>query len=94
MSTTTIRLPDDLKSRVAVLAEAAGLTPHGFILQAIEAQTAEAEAQAEFHRLASARLRSFKAKGMAVPWDQARQYLLDRAAGKDVARPKPVKVVP
>jgi len=94
MSTTTIRLPDDLKLRVVRLAEAAGLTAHGFIVQAIEAQAAAAEEQAEFQRLARARLRKFKATGVAVPWSEARQYLLDRAAGKDVPRPKAVKVVP
>ncbi len=94
MSTTTIRLPDELKLRVARLAEAAGLTPHGFILQAIEAQALAAEEQAEFQRLALARLHKFKATGKAVPWSEARQYLLDRAAGKDVPRPKAVKVVP
>lgn len=94
MSTTSIRLPDDLKQRVARLAEASGLTPHGFILQAIEAQAAAAEEQAEFQRLAQARLRKFKATGQAVPWSEARQYLLDRAAGKAVPRPKAVKVIP
>ena len=35
MSTTTIRLPDELKMRVADAAERAGMTPHGFILEAI-----------------------------------------------------------
>ena len=88
MSTTTIRLPDTLRSRLARVAQAAGVTPHGFILQAIEAQTMEAEAQAAFHRLASKRLRSVTQSGAAVPWEDARQYLLDRAAGKPVARPQ------
>ena len=35
MSTTTIRLPRELKERVARAAERAGTTPHGFILEAI-----------------------------------------------------------
>jgi predicted DNA-binding protein len=87
MTTTTIRLPDALKSRLARVADAAGLTPHGFILQAIEAQTSEAEAQAAFHRLASKRLRSVGRSDRGVPWEDARQYLLDRAAGKVVTRP-------
>ena len=36
MSTTTIRLEDDLKARVAAAAERAGVTAHAFILDAIE----------------------------------------------------------
>ncbi|MDE2257829.1 MAG: CopG family transcriptional regulator, partial [Xanthomonadaceae bacterium] len=31
MSTTTIRLPDDLKARIATAAERAGTTSHNFI---------------------------------------------------------------
>jgi predicted transcriptional regulator len=40
MTTTTIRLEDDLKARVAAAAEKAGKTAHAFILEAIS-QTVE-----------------------------------------------------
>ena len=42
MSTTTIRLPQDLKERIARAAERAGSTAHSFILEAI-AEKAEQE---------------------------------------------------
>ena len=42
MSTTTIRLPEDLKERVSQAADRAGTTAHGFILEAI-AEKAERE---------------------------------------------------
>src|SRR3546814_4125412 len=35
MSTTTIRLPDELKARIAEAAKRAGTTSHNFILEAI-----------------------------------------------------------
>jgi predicted transcriptional regulator len=92
MSTTTIRLPDDLKARVAKIADAAGLTAHGFMLHAIEEQTAQAEAQAAMHRVASERLQAFRQTGKAIPWNEARQYLADRAAGKDAPRPRARKI--
>lgn len=92
MSTTTIRLPEDLKARVAKLADAAGLTAHGFMLRAIEEQTAEAEAQAAMHRAATGRLRTFRRSGEAIPWSEVRQYLADRATGKDVPRPAARKI--
>ena len=39
MPTTTIRLPEDLKARVAVAAKRSGMTPHGFMLEAIAEKT-------------------------------------------------------
>ena len=39
MSTTTIRLPKDLKERLVRAADRAGTTPHGFILEAIAEKT-------------------------------------------------------
>ena len=43
-TTTTIRLPEDLKARIASAAERAGKTTHSFILEAI-AEKAELEEQ-------------------------------------------------
>jgi predicted transcriptional regulator len=88
MTTTTIRLPDELKSRVSRAAEDAGLTTHGFILEAIQLRTAQAEARREFVREARTRLDEMDRTGLAVPWDEVRSYMLDRAAGKSVARPR------
>ncbi|NCT87817.1 CopG family transcriptional regulator [Stenotrophomonas acidaminiphila] len=38
--TTTIRLPDELKARIAEMAKETGMTPHGFILEAIAEKAA------------------------------------------------------
>ena len=43
MSTTTIRIPDELKARVTAVAEQAGVTTHSFILQAIAEKTQQEE---------------------------------------------------
>lgn len=88
MSTTTIRLPDELRQRVLRRAEAHGLTPHAFILRAIEERTAEDEEQAAFHLLAMERLAGYRKMGQAVPWDQARRHLQARATGQQPAPPK------
>ena len=39
MSTTTIRLPEELKARVAEAARKAGASTHSFILEAITEKT-------------------------------------------------------
>jgi len=92
MTTTTIRLPDELKERVARMAEARGLTPHAFILHAIEERTSEEEEQVAFHALAMERLAEYRASGEAVPWEDARRYLEARAAGRKLAAPKARKL--
>ena len=55
MSTTTIRLPPDLKERVARAAQRAGTTAHGFILEAIAEKTEQADLRAQFRETAEQR---------------------------------------
>ena len=88
MSTTTIRLPQDLKDRVAAAAERSGTTAHGFILEAIEEKADAAERQAEFLALAEQRYAELVASGKTVPWEKMRGYLEARVAGKRTTRPR------
>lgn len=94
MSTTTIRLPEELKARVAKVAEAAGMTPHGFIVEAVAAKAAEAEARSQLDVEVAARWARFLETGEAVPWAEMRQYMLDKAAGRPALRPKARKLGP
>lgn len=87
MSTTTIRIPEDLKARVVVAAERAGTTAHGFILEAIAEKADEAERRADFHEVADKRYASLVASGKTLPWEKMRSYLEKRIAGKTGARP-------
>ena len=87
MSTTTIRLPDELKARVAEAAKQAGTTSHNFILEAIAEKADLAAERAAFHALADRRYAQFLESGMSIPWEEARTYLKDRLAGKTVKRP-------
>lgn len=87
MSTTTIRLPDDLKTRVAAAAERAGTTAHSFILEAIAEKADQAERRSDFNDLAEKRYATIVASGKTIPWDQMRRYLEDRLSGKKIARP-------
>jgi predicted transcriptional regulator len=92
MSTTTIRLPADLKARVARAAERAGTTPHSFILDAIAEKTAQEELRGEFYADAEARYEALADSGKTVGWSEMRQYLLRRVAGKKASRPKARKL--
>ena len=89
MPTTTIRLDDDLRSRVAAAAERAGKTSHAFILEAIAQTVEQAELRNQFHREADERWSKILDQGKTVPWDEMRTYLTARAAGgRAVRRPR------
>lgn len=75
MSTTTIRLPKDLKERLARAAERAGTTPHGFILEAIAEKTELEERRSDFLDTAEQRYADIVTSGKTVPWSEMRRYL-------------------
>lgn len=87
MSTTTIRLPDRLKARVAAVAKRAGKTAHSFILEAIAERTDQEERRRDFHEVAEKRYAGIVATGETIPWREMRAYLGSRLAGKKPRRP-------
>ncbi|HAF43717.1 MAG TPA: CopG family transcriptional regulator [Gallionellaceae bacterium] len=87
MSTTTIRLPENLKARVAAAAKRSGTTTHGFILDAIAEKTAQEDLRAAFDADAEDRYARIVATGKTIPWQEMRGYLEDRLAGKEVKHP-------
>lgn len=93
MNLTTIRLPEELKARVAAAAKRAGTSTHGFILQAIAEKTAQEGKRADFDAVAEERYARIVSSGKTVPWQEMRGYLEDRLAGKKVKRPTVKKLV-
>ena len=89
MSTTTIRLPQDLKERIARAAKRAGSTAHSFILEAIAEKAEREERQGEFQDTAEQRYAEILTTGKTVPWSEMRRYLERRLTASKVARPKP-----
>ncbi len=88
MSTTTIRLDDDLRRRLAASAERVGKTPHSFILDAVAEAVSQAEFDDELQRLAEERFAEFARTTQAVSLEDATAYALGRARGERPARPK------
>lgn len=87
MSTTTIRLPEELKAKVTAAASRAGTTAHAFILEAIAEKAANEERRAGFDAQAEERYEKIVASGMTIPWEDMRTYLETRLAGKPAKRP-------
>ena len=88
MSTTTIRLPQELKDRVARAAERAGTTAHSFILEAIAEKADLEERRSEFQDTAEQRYAEIVASGKTVPWTDMRRYLQRRLSGTKAVLPK------
>jgi len=93
MTTTTIRLSDELKARVTEAAKRAGTTAHGFILEAIAEKTALDERRADFREEAEDRYARIIASGESIAWDDMRNYLKAKASNKDSVLPKSRKLV-
>ena len=87
MSTTTIRIEDDLKARVAAAAQRAGKTAHAFILDAISQTVEQVELDNAFNTLADQRWANIQASGKTVPWDAAKIHLAARANGEPTRKP-------
>lgn len=87
MATTTIRLEESLKSRIAAAAERSGQTAHAFMLAAIEQVVAQAEEDAAFQDLAGTRWGRIAAGGGTIGWEQARAWLEARARGETPPTP-------
>jgi len=87
MSTTTIRLDEQLKARLASAAERAGTTAHAFILAAIEQTVEQSELEEAFHRVAERRWAALLASGKSIAWDEASAYIAARARGERPRKP-------
>ena len=91
-TTTTIRIDDDLKARIAVAAQHAGKTAHGFILDAISQTVEQMELDNAFNAVADRRWAVIEASGKTVPWDAAKTYLAARANDQPARKPVARKV--
>ena len=89
--TTTLKLPEPLKTRIAPLAEAAGKTPHAWMVDALAAQVALAEMREAFIAEAEASAAEVDAGGPLYAAEDVHAYFAARAIGKIPPRPKPMR---
>jgi predicted transcriptional regulator len=86
---TSLKLPEDLKARVEAAAEAAGKTPHAFMVEAIERETSRAELYETFLQEAMAADEEAERAGLYHAAEDVARYMTALAQGKPVKRPKP-----
>ncbi len=91
-ATTTLKLPEPLKSRIVHAAEYAGKTPHAFMLEALQAQTELAERRREFVGAALLAEQEVAQYGLVYDADEVFSYLRAKLEGRDAVHPTPVKL--
>ncbi|MEO7245714.1 MAG: ribbon-helix-helix protein, CopG family [Rubrivivax sp.] len=91
-TTTTIRLPEELKARVERLAAASGGTVHAFMLEAIAEVADQSERRQAFHAEAERRWKKMLRTGEHLTHEDLRVYALALARGDKPARP-PVRTM-
>ena len=89
--TTTLKLPEKLKRRIAPLAKSADKTPHAWMLEALELQASLAERRRSFVADALDSEKQVRKSGKAYRAEDVHRYIRARASGRKPARPKPVK---
>jgi predicted transcriptional regulator len=85
----SLELPQALKARVEAAAEAAGKTPHAFMVQAIERETARAERDDQFADEAFEAEQEMQGSGEYFAAGDVFRYAIARAEGKPARRPNP-----
>jgi predicted transcriptional regulator len=84
---TTLKLPEKLKARVEDAATSAGMSPHAFMLDAIEQHTALSERRRAFLGNALAAREDVATYGLVHDGDEVLSYLKARLEGRKPARP-------
>ena len=88
MAVTTIKLPNELKERIADVVKDTGKSVHAFMLDAIEQQTRLAELRRQFVADALAAEAEAMNTGMGFSAADVHAYIESLAKGRKVARPR------
>lgn len=88
MSTTSLKLPEEVKQLAAAAAQQHGVTPHAFMVEAIRAAAVAAERRAAFVAEAQAARAEALESGKGFDADDVHAWLRARAQGQSVGRPK------
>ncbi|HEY4177583.1 MAG TPA: hypothetical protein VGM90_12140 [Kofleriaceae bacterium] len=88
-TTTTLKIPDALKARIAKLAKKSGRAPHAVMLEALERQVQREEGMANFVQEALTADRGIDEGDDVYRAEDVHVWMERLAAGESAARPKP-----
>ena len=88
MATTSLKLSDELKQRTIVLAQKQGVSPHAFMVDAIEHAATAAERRAGFVDQALAARAEMRKSDAGFDSGEVHTYLKARIKDTQASRPK------
>lgn len=91
-TTTSLKLPDDLKEKVSNLAQGVAQTPHAYMVEAIAEKVARDEKRQDFLRAAEESAEEVARTGLVYRAKDVHREFLARAAGKRSKKIRPVKL--
>jgi len=91
-ASTTLKLPEELKVRIASAAKAAGKTSHAYMIDALAAQAAFDERRRAFVASALMAEQEVAEYGLVYDADEVFSFIQAKMDGKSVKRPKAKKL--
>lgn len=88
MATTSLKIPDELKQRAINAAQQQDMSPHAFMLNAIEQTVCAAEQRASFVAEALAAEQEMLESGQGYAAEDVHRYIKARIAGENPERPE------
>ncbi|OOO03519.1 MAG: hypothetical protein USCGTAYLOR_00243 [Chromatiales bacterium USCg_Taylor] len=88
MSITSLKLPDELKERIAALVEESGQSAHAFMVEAIARETERAELRRQFLEDARKAEGDVLRAGKVYDAEEVLDYLDAKAKDGDAKRPR------
>jgi predicted transcriptional regulator len=87
MSTTSLKLPDELKQRAATAAQELGISTHAFMVEAIRQAAEAAEQRSQFVNEAIVAHAEMLQQGLGYDSNEVQAYLRKRISDKQAPRP-------
>jgi predicted transcriptional regulator len=87
MSTTSLKLPDELKQRAATAAQELGISPHAFMVDAIRQAADAVEQRSQFVAQAQSARAGMLQSGLGLDANDVRTYLRQRIIDKHAHGP-------
>ena len=88
-TSTTLKLPEKLKARIARLAKQSGQSPHSLMLRALEREVSREERMRDFVRAAMASDAAAEAGGAVYRVEDVHAWMERLAKGEKPPRPTP-----
>ncbi len=88
MTTTSLKLPDDLKKRAANAAHELGVSSHAFMVSAIEQAVHATEQRLRFIAEAKSAREEMIDTGLGLDADEVHAFLKAKVSGEKLTKPK------